>query len=268
MPNLRVVYNNVANQTSSLVASTTAGSLAASNLLNDRKTEVWRATDTNISLTLTWGAGVPVSMVALAFSNLSSTATMRVRCYTLYTDTDPVLDTGHNLCCPANLGFTAPVGFGGGVYAAAWFALTTAEKVIINVNDTSNPVGYIEAARLIAGAYWSPDRNAEADSVRMSMQDDSKHTRAESGSLWTDRGPMYKKLQLDLSYMTPSDRNAIWRIITGNGMSNSVYASMMPDSTDAWEEQIHSIYGRLSSSSTLQYKYNHLHATQLVLEEI
>lgn len=268
MANLRVVYDNAANRTSSLTASTTAGSLAASNLLTDIKTEVWRSTGTTASLTLTWASTVSVAGVALAFTNLSSTATIKVDGYTLSGDSSPAFTTGDVLCCPVNTGITSPVGFGGGVYADNWFTQANVQKLVVTITDTSNSNGYIQVGRIIAGAYWSPDRNTESDSVKIQMQDDSKNTRSESGSLWTDRGPMYKKLSFDLSYMTASDRNTIWRIIAGNGMSNSVYVSLMPDSTDAWEEQIHSIYGRLTSSSTLQYKFNVLHATQLQLEEI
>jgi hypothetical protein len=268
MANLRVVYYNVANTSSGLVATTTAGSLAVSNLLTDRKSEVWRSTATSAELTVTWASAVEISMVALAFSNLSPTATVNVAFYTLYTDSAPAWTSPTVLCSPVSVDPTGPVGFGGGVYAATWFAAHTAQKIVITVADSSNPQGYIQASRLIAGTYWSPDRNVESDSVKIGMQEDTKHFRSESGSLWTDRGPMYKKLSFDLSYMTASDRNTIWRIIAGNGMSNAVYVSLMPESTDAWEEQIHSIYGRLSSSSALTYKYSHLHATQLQLEEV
>lgn len=268
MANLRVVYNNVADRASSLAASTTSGSLAASNLLTDYKTEVWRSTGTTATLTLTWAASVPVSMVALAFTNLSSVATMRVQCYTNSGDSSPALDTLDTLCCPVNLGFTAPLGFGGGVYADNWFPQTSVQKIVVTVIDAGSTSGYIQAARLVTGTYWSPDRNAETESVKLTMQEDTKNTRSEAGTLWTDRAPMYKKLQFDLSYMTQADRNAIWRIIAGNGMSGSLYVSMMPDSTDVWEEQIYSIYGRLSSSTSLTYRYLHLHATQLQLEEV
>lgn len=276
MPNLRVVYNNAVNRVSAITASTTAGTLAASNLLTDIKTEVWRSTGTTASVTATWGPNETVAMAAFAFSNLSATATMRVQCYTVYTDVSPAYDSGNIQCCPASLGFTAPwvtagantFAYGGGVYAAVWFPAISAQKVVVTIIDSSNPSGYIEAARLIIGDYWSPDRNAESDSVQLTPFDDSKHYRSEAGSLWTDRGPMYKKLSFDLGYMTPSDRNNMWKIMRGNGMTTSVYVSMVPESVDAYDEQIYTIYGRLSNASALQYKYSHLYATKLQMEEI
>lgn len=269
MANLRVVYDNVADKASSLAASTTAGSLAVSNLLTDIKTEVWRSTGTTATLTMAWNRAWPVRVVALAFTNFSPTATMQISIYRFATDSSPSYTSPAILCCPVDTGINNPVGFGGGVYADAWFEPgDVAEKVVISIVDSANVSGYLQAGRLIAGQYWSPERNAESDSVKLSMQDDSKHSRSESGSLWTDRGPMYKRLSFDLSHMSAADRNTMWRIVAGNGMSNSVYVSMMPDSTDAYEEQIHSVYGRLSSASAITYKYMHLHSTQLQIEEI
>lgn len=276
MPNLRVVNNNAVNRTSAFSASTTAGSLAASNLRTDIKTEVWRSTGTTASLTATWGPNETVAMAALAFSNLSATATMRVQCYTVFTDPTAAYDSGHVLCCPASLGFTAPwvtagansFAYGGGVYAAVWFPAISAQKVVITITDSSNPSGYVEAARLIIGNYWSPDRNAETDTVTITPSDDSKHYRSEAGSLWTDRGPMFKRLAFDLNYMTANDRTNLWKVVRANGMSTSLYISMVPESTDATDEQIYTIYGRLSQSSAIQYKYSHLYASKFQVDEI
>jgi hypothetical protein len=268
MPNLRVVYNNVANQSASLVASTTSGSLVASNLLTDAKTQPWRSTGTTATLTATWSTSVSVAMVALPFSNLSPTATLRVQCYTLSSDSSSVLDTGNVLCAAGGFNFSAPVGFGGGVYAAIWFASTSVQKIVVTITDTSNPAGYIQAGKLVTGTYWTPDRNAETDSAKLTAQDDTKLYRSEAGSQSVDRGPMYKKLTFDLAAMSAVDRNNAWRVVAGGGMSNIVYVSLLPESTDAYEEQMYSICGRLTTSSALTYKYQHLAATQMQIEEI
>lgn len=268
MPNLRVVYDNAADRSSSLVASTTAGSLAASNLLTDAKTDVWRSTATTATLTISWASSQTASMVALPFSNLTSTATLRVQCYTLVGDASPAFDSGNVLCAAAALGFTAPVGFGGGVYAAIWFASRSVQKIIVTITDTSNSAGYVQAGRMVVGAYWSPTRDAETDSLKLTCQDDTKLYRSEAGSQSADRGPMYKKLTFDLAAMTQTDRNTMWRIAAGNGMSTPLYICMTPESTDSFEEQIYTVYGRISSSTALQYKWQHLSATQLQVEEV
>ena len=103
MANLRILHDNAANRVSSLSASTTSGSLAAANLLTDRKAEVHRATATSVTYTATWASPELMSMVALAFTNYTSTATIRVRAYTLAADVSPAVDTGAVLACGYSL---------------------------------------------------------------------------------------------------------------------------------------------------------------------
>ncbi len=274
--NMRIVHDNAVDRSVSVTASSTAGALAASNLLTDFKTEVWRSTGTTATLEFTWATTETFSMFALPFSNLSSTATMRVQSYTLAGDTAPAADTGPILCCPVSLGFSAPwatagantFAYGGGVYAAIWFAPRDAQKIVVTITDTANPSGYVEAARAVAGKYWSPERNVEWESPKMTVQEDSKQERSDAGTLWTDRGPVYRKLSFDLSIMSASDRNVMWKILRANGMSRPIYVCIWPEQDDAYDEQIYSIYGKLSNSSTLQYKFLDMHATSVVMEEI
>lgn len=268
MANLRIVSNNVAN--AAAITAPTGLGLPAANMLTDIKTEYWRSTDaaSAIPITLTWASSVSVSMVALAFTNLSPTATISVSGYTNSGDASPAFTTAPTLCCAGSQDQTAPIGFGGGVNAEVWFAQASVQKLIVTVSDTSNPSGYIRIGRLVTGAYWTPDRNIESDSLRLTFQEDTKTSRAESGTLWTDRGPVYKKLQFDLSYLTPADRTAIWKIVTSNGMSSSMYISAIPESVDATETQMYSLYGRLSASTAFSYKYVHLQSTQMQIEEV
>jgi len=79
MPNLRIVSDNAIARAAALVASTTAGGLAAANLAIDKKSSVHRATDTSVTYTASWPTAEPLGCVALPFCNLSPTAQMRVR---------------------------------------------------------------------------------------------------------------------------------------------------------------------------------------------
>ena len=68
---MRIVADNAADR-STLIASSTAGLLAASNLLTDIKSEVWRSTGTSATLTMSWPVAELVGMVALPFCSLLS----------------------------------------------------------------------------------------------------------------------------------------------------------------------------------------------------
>lgn len=278
MANLRIVYNNVLEAYATLTASSTAGNLVVTNLLTDLKSEVWRSTSTSATLTVTWTNLKAISFVGLPFCNLTPTATVRVRLYSDTAGTTLVLDTGAIVCAPAQMINSSdpgmPVvgvnsfGYGGGIYADLWFAQTNARRLVIDIVDTSNTSGYIECARLVCGAYWSPTNNPPMESIRMSLTESSKHERSDAGDLFTDRGPTYKTLQFNLQYLpSGTDRDNLWRITRGNGMTRPVYVSLTPDVGDL-EEQMFQVYGKLSRQSEISYQFMGQYAASLSIEEI
>jgi hypothetical protein len=267
MANLRVVYNNSADR-ATLSATAGVGTLVAANLLTDIKSEVWRTAGTSATITLTWTNAELVGCVALPFCNLTSTATIRVRGYTNAADASPVVDTGTKLACPVGTG-VVPAGvnsyaYAGASYATAWLAQTSVKKIVIDLVDTANT--YIEAARVVAGAYWTPVNNAEYG-VQLTMVDTSRHERSDAGDLRTERGYMNKKINLDLSVMPAEDRNVIWSIAR-NGMSKPMFLSLTPEISDATEEQTYTLYGKLTQQSNIRYQFANQFNTSIELEEI
>lgn len=270
MANLRIVSDNAANR-STVTATSTAGTLVPANLITDLKSDIWRSTSTTATLTLTWTAAETVAMVALVFASLTPTATIRVRGYTNAGDPTPVVDTGTVTATQYNFGATLAAnqyGFGGGVTTALYFTASVVKQVTILITDTSNTLGYVEAARVVAGNYWSPVNNCEVG-CEVCEQDLSKHERSDAGDLRTDRGPRYKTLSFDLSYMPTADRNALWQVMIVNGMTRPVFISLNPDyAADKQEEQIFQIYGKQSRMSTIKYQLVNQFSSKLDIEEV
>lgn len=277
MNNLRIIYENAINK-ASVTASSTAGSLIASNLLSDLKSQVWRSVGLAPTLTFTWTQAQIVAGFALVFTNLTSSATIRARGYTEETDTTPAFDTGFVSAVPSALGEfnwgMSPLGvnayaYGGGSTGTLWMAPTAIKKLVVNISDTSNPAGFIEASRAVAGPYFNPIYNVQYGGLKVGAEDTSKHDRSAAGDLLTDRGVMYKTLDIDLQLMPHADRNTVWQILRGNGMSTPVFVSILPESEDdVTGEQIYTIYGKLSRMSALTYAAYNQHAAPLQIEEI
>jgi len=275
MTNLRIVSTNLATN-ATLAASTEAGALVIENMLLESKTQVWRSTGTTESITATF-TSAPVSCVALPINNFTATATLRVRVYTLSGDGSPVLDTGNVLCCqyvtmdkidfadgPLNANAFS---FGGGTYASLYFAQANAEKVVIDIIDSANSNGYVEASNIIIGKYWSPERNADYG-VALMFNDTSKHTRNGSGDLMTDRGAIYKSLAFNLGQMQTADRTELIQILIRNGMSVPLFISIFPESTDDQENQLYQLYGKLTKLGAIgRYKFG-LDKFSVNIEEI
>ena len=259
MSNLKILYNNVADS-ATISASSTAGSLVASNLLTDIKSDVWRSTGTSATLTLTWSTSQLLSGFVLPFCNLTSTATFRIKLYTNTTDVSPVLDTGAVLACAsAPLGLWAwgavPLGvnaysYGGASYGVGWFTATSCKKITIDIVDTLNSSGYIEAARVVTGSVFTPENDAELN-VDYWIDDRSVEARSGGGDLRMDIGTSSKGIKFNLANMNPADRLTIASILKGNGKYKPLYVSLFPNDTDTAKEQLYQIYGKLSGNLSI-----------------
>jgi hypothetical protein len=277
MANLRIVYDNAASRAASLVASSEVGNLLASNLLSDLKSEVWRTSSTSGTLTLTWSSSEVVGVVSLPFSSLTTTATIRVRAYTSASDPTPAYDSGAVLASPLPFGSfywgLAPLNvnsyaYGGGMNATLWFNPIPVQKLVIDLVDTNNTNGFIEAGKIVVGAYWEPTVNCQYG-AQVTPMDMTTNTRTDAGDLRSNRGPQYKKLSFSLAYLPKTDRDMAWRILRGNGMFKPVFVSLLPGSTDdTVGEQLFSVYGKLSQMSDIKFTFANQFDTQIEIEEI
>lgn len=276
MPNLRIIYDNAADR-ATLTASSSAGSMTADRLLTDIKGDVWRSTGTAATITATWPIAEAIAGVVLPFCNLTPRATLRVRGYARTGDGATLFDTGAVEACPAPvLGLwdwgAVPLGsnayaYGGGTYGRVWVPVPgTVEKLVIDIADSTNPAGYIEAARLVCGAYWEPRINAEFGAPVQAV-DTSKHVRTDAGDLVTDVGTRHKTQSVSLAALSAVDRATLWSIVWGNGMRRPIFFSLYPDAADARLEQTHQLYGKLSGMAAMNTPLFQQYATLLDIEE-
>ncbi|WP_298929260.1 hypothetical protein [uncultured Ramlibacter sp.] len=275
MPKLRLLYDNAADRCT-VTASTTSGTLAADNLLTDIKSEVWRSTGTTAALTLEFDDAELCSMLALPFCNLTSTATFRLRGYTNVDDVDPIVDTGEVLASAyqpfglwewgAALGVNA-FSYSGGVYGRVYFTASVIRKLVLDIVDTDNPSGYIEAARVVTGSYWSPQFNASYG-VELGLNDQSKHERSDASDLRTTRGGTWRSLTFQLDRLEPADRQRMYEILRGNGLSRPFFISLFPEDGDPSVEQSYQLYGKLARAGVLGLPTFAVYNTALSIEEI
>jgi hypothetical protein len=276
--NLRILYDNVIDS-STLTASSTTSGFPVSNLQKELKGLVWRSTSTTATVTATWTTSQSLSCVILPFCNLTSSATIRVKLYTLTTDTTPVLDTG-----AVNAGAYTPTdlfggwsnistsgvnayNYGGGTYARSWFNATSARKMEVIISDTTNPAGYIELSRIVCGAYWSPSINASFG-VELGYLDTSEQRRTEAGNLITSNGTIHKTLTFNLDSITENDRPKMLSLIRGNGLRKALFVSVFPLDDDVVKEQSYQIYAKFNNLSVLTHQFYSLYSSSLTLEEI
>ena len=284
MTNLRILYDNAADR-ATLTASSQAGTLGPANLQRDSKNAILRATGTEQTITATWPTQESIACVALIFTNMTSSARMRVRGYAQPGDSAPVLDTGNVFPCPAAVHGTYPWGVlplgwnaykwggvntwarGGGADGVAWFAPVRVRKLVIDAWSPQSPEGYLEISRLVTGNYWSPEHNAEYG-AQLLPEDGSEVYRTGAGGLKTQIRPSNDKLSINLAHLTPTDRARFMRILRENGKGEAMLFSLFPESPDPLLEQDHMLYGKASNIDAVATPYFETYSAPLQIEGI
>ena len=238
MISMRVLNRNVVKR-ASLVASSTAGALAISNLQTNDKAKVWRAAGTSATITGTLSAAEAIACMHLTHCNLSPTATWRIRLYSGLAGTGLLLDTGTVLACPAparELEDWTPAqaasaySNGGGAHAFAYFTSNMVRSFVIDIIDTANLQGYIEAAAaLVAGAYWEPLYSATGAS--MTLVDSTVLYRNAAGGQMADAGHIHRVLPIELGYMVAADRTKFANMLMSSRAS-PILVDLLPGSGD------------------------------------
>lgn len=275
--NLRVGYNNASDKSDAVVtASTTAGSLVANNMLTDIKSVVWRSTGTSATITIAWTNAYLVGLIALAYTNFTSSATMRVR---LYSDAGITLlyDSGTNNCCQyAPFGLwnwgMMPLGvnaysFGAYAHAVQWAPINAVKEIKIDIVDSTNPFGYLEVGRLITSNYWEPTVNMQYG-AQTSLTDASTQVRTDAGDLMTDIGSRSKTIQFNLQNMSATDRTAFLGILQSSGLPTPLFVSLFPQSADPVLEQENQIYCKFTQMSPISASFVNAYSSNINFEEI
>ena len=284
MPNLRIIHDNAADR-AVLTASSQAGALGSANLQLDRKSAVLRATGGAQTIAANWPTQECIACVALIFTNVTSSARMRVRGYAQPGDAVPAIDTGWMMPCPeAPLGSypfgELPLGWnayawggtntwarGGGADAVAWFAPVFVRRLVIDVYCPDLPQGYIEVSRLVAGNYWSPENNAEYG-ASLQVQDSTEVYRTAAGTAKTAVGVSSEKLSINLGHLASGDRARLMRILRECGPVRPLFFSLFPENPDPLLEQDHMLYGRVANLDAVSTPYYETYSAPLQIEGI
>lgn len=273
--NLRIVYDNIISQASSLAATSSNSAYPVANLQSPSKTKVWRSTSTTAqTLTINWTTDQNISCVILPYTNLSSAATITIK---LYNASSLIYTSSTTTAVTAVLSSPYKPAIASGVYrysfginncARKYFTQTAGvRKLEIILTDASNSDGYIEAATAITGTYWSPTYNTSFG-VQIGVEDSSTTSRTQAGNLVTDIGTSNKTLQFELNYLTDTDRDYLFSIINSIGKKAPIYVSLFPEDTDPKKEQTYQIYGKLRDMPTLTHPMYTVYSSSISIEEI
>jgi len=191
-----------------LAASSELASLPASNLQNMQPKRKWRSdAATSPYLELDFGAaGCAATGFALIGHNLTASATIRVRGKATYPVTSsPTVDTTALSAWPSS-GKPSDESWPHYLSWLSWSNVTALRYWRIDIADGTNPDGYVEAGRLMLGAYWQPSLNFDLAGTPLAYDQRDVQIATDYGNTFTDRrattAPRLFQLQISAANRT------------------------------------------------------------------
>jgi hypothetical protein len=278
MSNLRIIYKNLFDDydTLSLLVGTSSSGFPLTNLIDDTKSKTWRSTDLlSPKIEVTWAAEQMLSGVALAFANLIAGSTFQITLYDATSGGTLLLDTG---AVEVENSYDAPVGFssigsasyayGGGTNLATFFDVTPGvRRMEIEFTSAGNPDGYIEISRIIAGAYWEPEKGASYG-ASVAFVDSTVGQRTSAGGLVTDRGTIHREMSFSLGAMSATDKAFLNYMFRTIGKSQPLFISLTPGVSNAENELFGQIYGKLEDGISVEFAFYRYYSAQIKIVEI
>lgn len=202
--------------------------------------EVWRATDLNNAyVTIDFGSAKEINLIALLFTNASSAATWRVRAAATEADVtaSPAYDSGSNTLWPTT-------GLDDWDTVNAILFLSTSQTYRywrIDVSDTGNSDGYIEAGRLYMANAWQSTRG-QAFGWSIGWEDESPKPQAIGGQTYPVRRTPRRILNMSINFLQETEiYNNAFQIDRLRGQARDILFIVDPDKSARLQDQ--TVYG-------------------------
>lgn len=258
-----------------LAATSVESGFSVDNLKNNKRSSTWRSTAiTSQTITATWAAAQTVDAVGIAFANFLVDSTVQVKLYTDTGDPSPVVDSGVktvDFVYPPPAGFDAnnlaSFAYGGGNYYFLTLTPAAIKKIEVILVNPSGADAYIEAARIVAGDSVTI-ASGMSFGANVGFNDLTQYSRTDGGNAIVDRRPVSKKISIDLSTLSTSERAAMQQIIRRNGLHTPVFISAYDSALQEASKTDFMICGYLKDLNEMSLDSAVHSSLNLVIEEI
>ena len=253
MSSLRILTDDAA-ASATITASTTAGALAATNVITNEPSEVWRATSTTAFLTLTFPAARSIDSVVLGWTNIAPGAVVTVELFAADADTVPVAQATPPIHAPLQ---DMPIN------VVAWFAQETpCRKLRITVSGNA---ANVQIGRVMAGARALHGWPATAQ-TSIAFVDKSSAARTESGSVRVEASKVHRVATIPIFASLPSESSALLAL-AATGKTRVAFVSLFSAPDDP-RQQTHAFLGVLSSDVAQSLLSDSASESALTFEEV
>jgi hypothetical protein len=267
-----------------VTAGNTLAGLPPSNLQDRQITKVARL-NTVVAANTWWQVDFSlarmIDVVALVSHNLTQTGKWRVRLSNASDMSSPLYDSGTVDAWPAVGGFgSLPWGvFSWGddiaayelaFYNASSFAVLpsrlSARYLRVDLTDTTNAAGYLQAGRLVAGPAWFPSLNM-LYGWSIQMVDESSADRSLGGQVYVDEKPRYRLIRFQLASIPESEAIAqgFDFLHRRKGVAGDVLLIPQPGRPDLFLHE--AVYGRMRTLSPVVNQTPFVRSLEFEIEE-
>lgn len=272
MANVRIIYDDAAERTTTITAATSASGYDPLGLKLSTKSLAHRSAGTSVTYTLTWPSDETINGIILPATNLSSASTISVVAKNsagsaVYTHNG---GTAVSACINTTLDSYPGIKnvnsfpYGGLSKSAIWFTSTPTNvrslEITLNrgTNPSANPAypSYIDCSRVVCGKYWEPQIGVDKDGLEFTINDTTQTSRSDTGDLLSDRGTIYDQLSFNLNLLSKTDREDLVKILKSVGNFKNIAVSVFPEGNTR-NEQDYIIYGKRETSSISYLVHNY-----------
>ncbi len=275
--------NYVDDSTSTLTVDSELSGLPKENLKNLQIVKVWRTgAVTSAQIDLDLGSSKILDLLAIINHNFTINATIRWRVSSVSDFSSTVYDSGTIAVWQPTENFGAspwgvfnwgskPTAAQAALYTANTFAFISnaliGRYVRVNISDSTNSDGYLQAGRFIAGPSYQPTINY-ANGVEFEFIDESRVTKSRGGQTFVDEVAKFRRISFDLINLPESEMfgNIFNNMDRVKGISQDVLVIPQPDITSTWLTQ--NIYGRIASTSPIVNSALTFYGRRIEIEEM
>lgn len=239
--NVRLITPNDSDAATLTATPAAVTTLPVSNLQDATRTKLWRSTSAAAqAIKGGWDDSYQVAAFSLVRHNLSPSAKLQFRLWEDAAQSGTLLYDSGEVSIGTVIGWgdlvwgIDPWGgsniFSGWAYAftTLWFDEVTARSFQLDLTDTANPDGYLQASRLVVGPYFEPLINADYG-LSMSWEESSTQQRTDGGTLRTDAFDPYRRWSFGLSHLDPDERATLTEIVRKVGLRQDFFLSCFPE---------------------------------------
>lgn len=254
--------------------------LPLANLLTTERAEIARSTNaltTSTKFTVDFGQARTIKALALLNHNISQVGSWRVKFGT-------TSGAGDIYTSDWQAAWFIPFGTGADEWESnAWWGVPNDEYMghpfmaplllnqsystrymTVEIDDTTNPDGYIQIGRVFAGEAFDPEYGP-AYGLKQGWKDASKVETNDSGAPFVDQRRCLRTVSFDLPYVGLDDSAILYEFQRRSGTTREVM--YIPDKTDYQECQRYGFVGRMPDLQPQSYNYYRAKALSISLEE-